>query len=365
MFKVPYTSFLNNQESKKRVMFALEGLLDKGMYILGPEVASFEQEFAKYCEVPYAIGVSNGTCALHLALNSMGIKKGDEIITAPNSFIASASAIALAGGVPVFVDIADDGNIDPGKIEAAITPRTKGILPVHLTGRPAKMTQILEIAKSKNLYVVEDAAQAVGAKLNGKMVGSFGDAGCFSMHPLKNLHAYGDAGMVTYSDPAKQEYLRKARNHGLLDREQCDFWSCNARLDEIQASLLRLQLQDLERNTEAKRKLALRYNNLLPKELTLPIEGPGEYCVYQTYVIRTQRRDELQKYLRDNGVEALTHYKTAIFDQPAAKYLNYSEADFPETMNYVNRVISLPLYPDMAEEAQDFVIELCHQFFKK
>ena len=267
--------------------------------------------------------------------------------------------------IPVFVDILEDGNMDPKKLESAINSHTKVIMPVHLTGRPARMTEILDVANKYGLFVLEDAAQAVGARLNGKRVGSWGDAACFSLHPLKNLKAIGDGGVITTKHTDLFEKLKVARNHGLVNRDQCDFWSYNSRLDELQASLLRIQIRQLEAHTEARRKLALRYNQLLKPYVVTPDEGPGEYCVYQTYVVLAKQRDSLQQHLIDNGVEALVHYATPIHLQPAAKYLGYKASDFPQTMKHVNRILSLPIYPSMTHQQQDIVIKHIHNFYKK
>lgn len=364
-FAVPYTALGREAASMKRELIAaFEAVLDSGRYILGPEVVEFEKEFATYCGAEYAVGLASGTCSLHLVLRSLGLSEGDEIITAPNSFVASASTIALAGARPVFVDIRDDGNIDPQRIEDAITPRTRAVVPVHIAGRPARMTEILEIARRRNLFVLEDAAQSVGAALDGKRVGSLGDAACFSLHPLKILHAYGDGGMMTTSNEGLVGYMNKARNHGLANREQCDFWSFNCRLDELQAALLRVQMPRLEAWTAERRRLAFRYDDALRGCVEVPDEAPGEFCVYQTYVIKADRRDELQEFLQKNGVEALVHYATPIHLQPAARDLGYTENDFPVTMRHVQRILSLPLYPGLSEAQQDRVIELITTFFR-
>ena len=366
LYTVPYSALATEVSLvKTELMRAVENVLDSGRYILGPEVAAFEREFAEYCQTKFSAGISNGTSALHLVLRGIGLKKGDEVITAPNSFVASASSIALAGAKPVFVDICDDGNMDPHRLEEAVTGRTRAIIPVHLTGRPAKMKDILEIARRRNLFVLEDAAQAVGASLDGKRVGSWGDAACFSMHPLKNLHAFGDGGMVTSQDQELMAQLAKSRNHGLANREQCDFWSFNSRLDEMQAAMLRVQLRHLDAWTESRRSLALRYNELLRPHVVVPDEGPGERCVYQTYVIKAERRDELKQYLNAHGVEALIHYATPIHLQPAAKDLGYSAADFPVTMRHVGKILSLPLYPTLTYSQQDRVAELVAAFYNK
>jgi len=365
-YTVPYTALAAEASlEKKELMRAVETVLDSGRYVLGTELTAFEQEFAEHCQTKFAVGVASGTCALHLVLRGLGLKEGDEVITAPNSFVASAATVALAGAKPVFVDICDDGNLDPQMLEDAINDRTRAIVPVHLTGRPAKMVEIMEIAGRHNLFVLEDAAQALGASLDGKRVGSWGHAACFSLHPLKNLHAFGDGGMVTSQDPGLVALLGKSRNHGLADREQCDFWSFNCRLDEMQAAMLRVQLRRLDDWTETRRSLALRYNDLLRPYVEVPDEGPGERCVYQTYVIKAERRDELKIYLNESGVEALIHYATPIHLQPAAADLGYSASDFPETMRHVGKIISLPLYPMLTHEQQDRIAELISSFYQK
>jgi dTDP-4-amino-4,6-dideoxygalactose transaminase len=361
---VPYTALARQAALiKSDLLSAVERVLDSGRYILGPQVHAFEQEFAGLCQVPNAVGLASGTGALNLVLRSLALRPGDEVITAPNSFLASASTIALAGARPVFVDVRRDLNMDPGRLACAITPRTRAIVPVHLTGRPAPMKEILEIASRHNLFVIEDAAQAVGAKLDGCPVGGWGHAACFSLHPLKNLHAYGDGGMATTRDESLAARLRQSRNHGLRDRDTCDFWSFNCRLDELHAAMLRIQLRKLPEWTVERRRLAFRYNDLLRSYVTVPDEGPGEYCVYQTYMVQADRRDALRRFLQDDGVEALIHYPTPIHLQPAAKDLGYTEADFPMTMHVGNRILSLPLYPGLREEQQDHVAALVRKFY--
>jgi dTDP-4-amino-4,6-dideoxygalactose transaminase len=365
-YAVPYTA-LSQQvaEVKKELVSAFETVLDSGQYILGPEVRPFEQEFAAYCQAEYAVGIANGTCALHLVLRGLGLRDGDEVITAPNSFIASASSIALTGARPVFVDVGPDLNMDPNQIEDAITTRTKAIMPVHLTGRPARMDAIMEIAERHNLFVLEDAAQAIGTEFKGKRTGSLGHAGCFSLHPLKNLHAFGDGGMMTTNDQTIYEQMLLARNHGLRNRDACEFWSFNCRLDEVQAAMLRIQLKHLDKWTEKRRQLAFRYNDLLRPYVDVPDEGPDEYCTYQTYVVQAARRDELRQYLNENGVQALVHYPTPLHLQPTAQYLGYSADQFPMTMKAASRIMSLPLYPELSYAQQDRVVEVIADFYKQ
>jgi dTDP-4-amino-4,6-dideoxygalactose transaminase len=342
---------------------AFQSVVASGHYILGPHLKEFEAQFAAYCGAQFAIGVADGTSALGLVWKAFGLRQGDEVITASNSFIATASSVAMAGGRPVFVDIGSDLNIDPGLIEAAITPRTRGIVPVHLTGRPARMPEILRIAEKHGLFVLEDSAQAVGAERDGRRVGSWGNAAGFSLHPLKNLFVYGDGGIITTSDPELRDRLLLARNHGLRSREQCDFWSENSRLDELQAALLLVNMRALQDWSARRRALALRYNDLLRDIVETPDEGPGEQCAYQTYVIQDRGRDELQDFLQANGVEALVHYRTPIHRQPAAAELGVAPGSLPQTERACSRILSLPLFPDLTHIQQNLVVSLIHDFY--
>jgi dTDP-4-amino-4,6-dideoxygalactose transaminase len=364
-YAVPYAELgAQAAEVRAALVDAFEAVLDSGRYVLGPNLKAFEEEFAAYCGISFAVGVGSGTAALQLALHGLGLEPGDEVITAPNSFVATAAAVALTRARPVFADIGADLNLDPAKVEAAISPRTRAVIPVHLTGRPARMPEILEIAARHNLFVLEDAAQAVGAHLDGKRVGAWGDAACFSLHPLKNLHAVGDGGMVTTANADRADHLRKLRNHGLRGRDCVEFWGFNSRLDELQAALLRVRLAVLDQETRERRRLALRYHELLRPYVSVPEEGPGEFCVYQTYMIRAERRDELQRFLQANGVETLVHYPTPIHLQPAAKSLGYVPGDFPEAERAAAAILSLPLYPGLTLAAQDFVADLVADFYR-
>lgn len=343
---------------------AFEKVLDSGRYIHGPEMLAFEAEFARFCGAKHSIGVANGTCGLHLVLRTIGVGAGDEVITVPNSFVATAASIALVGATPVFVDVCGDLNIDPEKIEEAISPRTKAIIPVHLAGRPSKMGAVNKIAQRHGLFVLEDAAQAVGAKLDGVRTGNLGDAASFSLHPLKNLHAFGDAGIVTTQNEAVRADLSLIKEHGLSSRDKCEIWGYNCRLDELQAALLRVQLRELERWTEERRQLAFRYHQLLRQFVAVPEEAQGEFHVYQTYVIQADRRDQLKEYLVERGVEVIVHYPIPIHMQPAAAALNYLPEDFPVTLHQSRRILSLPLYPGLTHNQQDYIAELVAQFYK-
>lgn len=362
--KVPYVDFgPTTKYSRVELTKAFDRVLDSGKFILGPEVKNFELEFAKYCGTEYAAGLANGTCSLHIVFRALGIQEGDEVITAPNSFIATAAAIAQVGAKPVFVDVNEDFNINPEAIESAITSKTKAIVPVHLTGRVSKMDEILKIAKKHNLIVIEDSAQSVGAEFNGKRAGSFGDAASFSFHPLKNLHAFGDAGMVTTNHVEIIQKINILKNHGLTDRSSCSQWGLNCRLDELQASFLGVQLPQLDAWTDERRAIAKYYNQSLSNVVIVPTEEVNQKHVYQTYVIRSDRRDALKEFLNLNGVEALIHYPTPIHLQPAAKYLNYKIGDFPVVEKLSDEILSLPLYPGMPLEFQERVTSLILDFY--
>ena len=363
-FAVPYADFqAQNAAVRDELRGAFDEVLDSGHYIQGPNVTNFEREFASYCESPHATGLANGTCSLHLVLRAMGVGPGDEVITAPNSFFASAAAIALVGAKIVFADVNDDANIDPDAIEAAVTDRTKVIMPVHLTGRPVDMIRIQDVADRHNLLILEDAAQAVGSAFRGQRVGSWGTAATFSLHPLKSLHAFGDAGILTAQDAGLVEDVAMRKNHGLIDRGTCAVWSFNCRLDEVQAALLRVQLRSLDTRIAERRRLAQRYNEMLHDWVDVPVEREGEYHSYQTYLIQANDRDHLQEHLRDNGVEAVIHYPTPLHLQPAAAELGYEMGSFPVTERLSHRVLSLPLFPGMSVAQQDMTVDVLSSFY--
>ena len=363
-FAVPYTDFpAQNAGVRDELRGAFDEVLDSGHYIQGPNVAAFEREFAEFCEAPFATGVANGTCSLHLVLRSMGVGPGDEVITAPNSFFASAAAISLVGARIVFADVNEDANIDPDAIEAAITDRTKAIMPVHLTGRPVDMVRIQAIADAHGLGILEDAAQAVGSSFRGQKVGSWGTAASFSLHPLKSLHAFGDAGILTARDERIIQDVALRKNHGLVDRGTCAEWSFNCRLDEVQAALLRVQLRNVGAKIAERRRLAHRYHELLRDYVVVPEEREGEIHTYQTYLIQAGDRDALQAHLRANGVEAIVHYATPLHLQPAAADLGYGPGSFPVTERLSDSILSLPLFPGMTAEQQDRVVTEIASFY--
>jgi dTDP-4-amino-4,6-dideoxygalactose transaminase len=362
--RVPYVDLGGQYGSiKQEVMEAISRTLDSGWFILGKEVEAFEAAFAEMHGVPYAVGVNSGTDALILVMQALGIGAGDEAIVPPNSYLASASAVALVGATPVFVDVAEDYNLDPAKIEAAITPRTKAIVAVHLTGRPANMEAIMAIADKHGLHVLEDAAQAVGARYQGKPVGSFGTAGGFSLHPLKNLSAAGDGGVITTHDEALYRRLLKARTHGHPNRDECEFWSMNSRLDALQAAILNVKIKHVEGWNARRREIAEIYQARIADYVWVPQDKPGEYAVYHTFIVQTEQRDALQQYLKEAGVDTKIHYPIPIHLQQSAAYLGYQEGDMPVTERQTETILSLPVFPELNDEQIYYVCEVIAEFF--
>jgi dTDP-4-amino-4,6-dideoxygalactose transaminase len=361
---VPYVALAKQHKAIRRELLAAAGeVFDSGMFILGPKVAEFEKKAAKLCGSKYAVGVNSGTDALILALKVLGVGKGDEVITAPNSFLASASCAVAVGAIPKFVDSADDLNIDVDKIEAAITPRTKAIIPVHLTGRPAQMERIMEIAMEHDIAVVEDCAQAINASLNGKKVGSFGDCGAFSLHPLKNLNACGDAGFITTDDADACETLRQLRNIGLKNRDESDVWGTNTRLDELQAALLLVKLRHLPEWERGRRANAKYYHKRLNEVVDAPIDAPGMKCVYHTYVVQADRRDALAAHLAKRNVGSKIHYPIPIHMQKAAAEYGYRQGMFHVCERQAGRILSIPVYSELTAAQREHVADCVVEFY--
>jgi dTDP-4-amino-4,6-dideoxygalactose transaminase len=353
---------------KDEVMAALGSVLDGMKLFLGENVFQLERDFAAFCGAKHAIGVGSGTDALHLALRALGVGYGDEVITAPNSFIATAAAIAMTGATPVFADIEPDTyTIDPAAIEAAITPRTKAIVPVHLYGHPADMRPIQEIASKHKLAVVEDACQAHGAEYEGRRAGTLGDAAAFSFYYSKNLGAYGEAGIVVSNNRALATRLQLLRNHGSSIRYDHSVLGMNSRLDEMQAAVLRIKLRYLDQWNIRRRALALEYDKRLAdlQEVIRPVERPSAMHVYHLYVIRVPRRDELIEWLNKRGVSAAVHYPKPIHLQEATRHLGYREGDFRVAERVANEIISLPLYPELGIDNVNYICQTIADFLCK
>jgi dTDP-3-amino-3,4,6-trideoxy-alpha-D-glucose transaminase len=331
---------------------AVSRVLARGWYILGQEVSSFEQEFASYCGVGHAVGVGSGTDALVLALRACGIGPGDEVITTPHTAVATVAAIDLVGARPVLIDIdLARYTLDPDLLEEAITPRTRAVIPVHLYGCPADLGPIIQIAKYHGVTVVEDCAQAHGARYQGRQVGSWGDVAAFSFYPTKNLGAFGDGGIVVTDDQHLAERLRLLRQYGWRERYVSELRGTNSRLDELQAAILRVKLLHLEQWNARRRKLASIYDERFAStEIVTPLEPEGATHVYHLYVVRHRRRDELQAVLKKQGIGTLVHYPVPIHLQPAYRDWGYEEGAFPAAESAARQVLSLPLYPQLSEE---------------
>ncbi|MBI5240595.1 MAG: DegT/DnrJ/EryC1/StrS family aminotransferase [Elusimicrobia bacterium] len=361
--KVPYVDFQAQYAAERRPLLrALDRVLAGGEYILGREVASFEAELARLCGTRHAVGVANGTDALLLTLKALAIGPGDEVVTVPNSFVASASCIALAGAKPVFVDVGPDGLLDPQLLEGALSRRTRAVIPVHLTGKVCDMAPILRLARARGIPVIEDAAQAVGARHHGRPAGSFGRAACLSFHPLKNLNAAGDAGAVVTDDGRLAEKLRLWRNHGLKSRDEVLFWGHNSRLDGLQAAVLRCRLKALPGIIARRRRNADFYRQGLAGIVDLPPEDRDSRQTYHLFMVQCPRRDELKACLARQGVATAVHYPTPLHLQPCCRGLGWRRGDFPQAERQARRILSLPVHQHLSAAQVAHVIRCVRRF---
>ncbi len=338
---------------KPEIDAAISGVLESGQFVLGAEVVAFEEEFAAYCGSSECVALNSGTSALHLALLAAGVGPGDEVITVPFTFVASVAAVEYVGARPVLLDIDPSSfTLDPGAIENAITSRTRAILPVHLYGQPADMDPIMEVARRRELIVIEDAAQAHGAKYKGRPVGSIGDLACFSFYPGKNLGAYGEGGAVTTSNVELASTIRMLRDWGQDRKYHHVLRGFNYRMEGFQGAILRVKLRHLEQWTEARRKVAAKYNELLADSgLRTPKEMPWARHVYHVYTLRTHDRDGLLGALHAEGIQAGVHYPIPVHLQPAYSDLGYKRGDFPQAEQAAGQVLSLPVYPELSSQA--------------
>ena len=366
--KVPFLD-LNAHHAPLREEFdrTIGEVIDSGAFAGGPFVEKFESEFAAYCGCEYAIGVGSGTDALWLSLLASHIGPGDEVITVPNTFMATAEAITYCGARPVFVDVDDRTyTMDPTALEAALTSRTKAVIPVHLFGQPADMDPILEFAREHNLVIIEDAAQAHGAKYKERVAGTIGDTGCFSFYPGKNLGAFGEAGAVVTNDVQVRDKIRTLRDHGQVRKYHHSMIGWNCRMDGIQAAVLSVKLQYLDQGNALRRRHAQRYATAFAgmDELIAPIEAPYAKHVYHVYAIRVQERDEVMSILKANGVQTAIHYPVPIHLQAAYCDLGYEVGDFPVSEGIAREFISLPMFPELMDSQIDMVaLELKEALF--
>jgi dTDP-4-amino-4,6-dideoxygalactose transaminase len=366
--KVPYFDLKTQYASlRDEILAALDGVCRNASFILGEEVARFEQEFATYCEAKYCVAVNSGTSALHLALLGAGVKPGDEVITTGNTFIATAEAISYTGAQPVFVDIDPaTANIDPERIEEAITIRTKVILPVHLYGRPVNFAAIAEVAERHKLTVIEDACQAHGARYHGKRVGSLGRAAAFSFYPGKNLGAYGEGGALTTNDEKIAQMARTLRDHGQTRRYFHDLIGYNYRMDGFQGAVLRVKLRRLNEWTAKRQELAALYRTLLANSpVDLVEDDPQSEPVYHLFVIYADHRDEVRAQLEARGVQTAVHYPRPVHLQVPYAELGYRPGSLPHTERACERCISMPLYPELSSDqvkcAAEALIEVAEE----
>jgi dTDP-4-amino-4,6-dideoxygalactose transaminase len=354
---------------REEIRAAIDRVADAQWFINGPEVEGLEREVAEYSGAPYGIGVSSGTDALLVAMMAIGIQPDDEVITTPYSFFATAGCIARLGARPVFVDIDPVSyNILPGAIEAAITPRTRAIIPVHLYGQMAEMDPIMEVARQHGLVVIEDAAQAIGSEYHGRRAGSIGDFGCFSFFPSKNLGGFGDGGLVTALDESQAARVRQLRNHGDGPKYYHKFIGGNFRLDALQASVLRVKLKYLDHWTEGRQRNAERYRALfaaanLPM-VSLPVESPNRRHIYNQFVIRAPRRDELIAHLRERQIGCEVYYPVPLHLQECFVYLGYQAGDFPASEAAAEQTLALPIYPELTEGQQAAVVDAIAEFYR-
>ena len=356
---------------KENIDKAIFKTIKNGNFILGKNVEKLEKKIANFIGVKYAIGVNSGTDALLLSLKALGIKKDDEIITTPFSFIATAEVIANLGAKPVFADIKPETyNIDPFKIEKAITKKTKAIIPVHLYGQMSQMKEVLSIAKKYKLYIIEDAAQAIGAKQkindNWKMAGSIGHLGCFSFFPTKNLGAFGDAGMVATNDKKLAEKIKLLRNHGTTKKYCHEILGTSSRLDELQAAIILAKMPFLKSWNQKRIKIAQFYNKNLKNigDIITPETAKNNFHIFHQYTICAKYRDKLKKYLKGKNVPTAIHYPAPLHLQPVFKYLKRKGGDLPESEKISQEVLSLPIYPELSLNEQKLIIKSIKKFFK-
>jgi len=364
--KVRYSYLKDQFRNPDGIFDNLRDLVKTGDYTLGSAVEEFEERFAELIGVPYAVGVNSGTDALFLSLKALGIGPGDEVITVPNTFIATVGAIVATGAKPVFVDVMDDFTIDPALIEAAFTRKTRAILPVHYAGHPADMTEIMGSAEQFGLQVVEDACQAISASIEDRCVGTFGIAGGFSLHPLKNLNVWGDGGIIVTGSKELKNKLNLLRNHGLKNRDEVEICGFNSRLDTLQAVVGNYLINDMESVTETRIKWALRIDRGiagLGEYLKVPRRKPDRRYVYHLYMLMAQDRDRLLAFLNNKGIEAKIHYPIPLHLQKAFQFLGYQKGDFPVTESQTASIITLPVHQHLNEGQVDFMIESLHEFY--
>lgn len=365
--KVQYSYLEQQFQSPEKILNDIATVVKTGDFTLGKAVSEFEDRFAKLIGSEYAVGVNSGTDALFLSLKAIGVGPGDEVITAPNTFIATVGAIVAAGAKPVFADTGDDFTIDPERIEEEITSKTRAIMPVHYAGHPADMVKIMAIAENHGLTVIEDACQGISASIDGQCVGTFGVSGAFSLHPLKNLNVWGDGGMIITDSEEIREKLILLRNHGLKNRDEVQIFGYNSRLDSVQAVVGNHLIADMDTITAKRIQYAEKLDAGLAdlKEMiTIPKRKHGFRYVYHLYMIMAKHRDQLLAFLEEKGIEAKVHYPIPLHLQEAFRYLGYKKGDFPVTESQCQRILTLPVHQHLMDEQIEYIIDVIHQFYR-
>ncbi len=367
MKKIPLLDLTEQYRGiKEEVRDAIDRVLESGHYILGPETKAFEAEVAEFCGVKHAIGVGNGTDALQLVLDAHGVGPGDEVITTPFTFFASAEVVSQVRATPVFVDIDPKTyNLDVEQVKQKITSKTKAIIPVHIFGQPAEMDELMQLAEEHNLFVLEDAAQAIGSEYKGKKIGAWGHAATFSFFPTKNLGGYGDGGMIVTNDDQLADKLRILRVHGSRPKYYHGIIGYNSRLDEIQAAALRIKLRHLDDWNNARAEKAAYYNKLLSElPVVTPYHAPDRKHIYHLYNIQAEDRDGLMEHLKENGISSGVYYPLPLHLQEVYKDLGYKEGDMPNAETISRKIFALPLYPELAEETMEHIVQVIRNYFK-
>ena len=350
---------------REELLPIIDKVLSEGMWIGGNAISHFENLICKYTGAKHCVALNSGTDALVCALAASGVKAGDEVITPPNSFIASTSAISHLNAIPVFVDVLDDQSINPELVCKAITNKTKAIMPVHLTGRMSNMAQLKSLAEKFGIKLIEDAAQSIGSKYQNIQAGRFGDVGCFSTHPLKNLNACGDGGFIISDNSKIANEIKKMRNHGLVDRETVESFGYVSRMDTIQAAILSYRIKNLDKVIKKRRTNAMIYTKELDTNYVyFPEDDAMRYSTFHTFVIQVDNRDSLKNYLENNGIKTAIHYPIPIHLQPAARYLKFEKGDFIKTEEQATRILSLPVNQFLSPDDVKFIANKINGFFK-
>ena len=365
--KIPYVDLKAQWfEERKELLPIIDRVLSEANHVGGDEIKKFESNINDICNVKHTIALNSGTDALTFGLYALGVRSGDEVITPPNSFIASAASIVHLGAKPVFADVKMDQLIDPKKIESAITKKTKAIMPVHLTGRMCDMDKIMEISRKYSIPVIEDAAQAIGSTYKNKPAGSIGHIGCFSGHPLKNLNAFGDSGYLTTNNSEIDSQIRSQANHGIVDRNTVENFGYVSRMDNLQAGILNFHISKLEKVIEKRRSNAELYNKLLNRKyIFIPDSDPENFDTYHTYVIQVERRESLISHLLEKGIQTSIHYPIPIHLQPAAKRLKHQAGSFPATEDQAKKILTLPVNQYIGKDQIEYIVQSINEFFLK